>query len=548
MKNLAGVGSYGDYIGNMPLDFLRVLATNLKLPIPEPGRGRGQSGFLREKLCKDLISFYNQPSNLEVLWQRIETEGRYMLELVFFTAGPEGSPAAKVHGKLNNLWGEEVTRHVRDKLLGLGLLFLSRVAYRQEFYHVPFELGSFLYHKKIQTLIEPLRPDAERGENHGKFLLVDFYIFLACVLQWRIKVTNAGHIYKKDRKKIASLLHYPELPERYEFLESLAWRLGFLVKDQENNVCWSERVWDWIRLHPLEQWYQFVTWIIEKDLEDSRQYSWLEHILNLVLALPPGRWMSLANLYRLIGEYSLGYWRQYLVQRAKECLEKLLWTGLIEVRGDWEKGAIKASPLLEFYLRMFNLLRHNEEIEGEHAELWPEAGELFPQVDTLVVQPNFEILAPLEVSPLLFMQLSSFSDLQSADRMFIFKLSHQSFYRGFMSGWLPEEMIKILVERSKYELPPNVRSSLEEWSGKMGKVYLERGVLVRCEEGLSEEVKAFLQRHGWLVEQLGPGTYLVPEDIAQVCLNRLEAEGFFPRSHIVEHRTRSDEDDFDEYI
>lgn len=80
----------------------------------------------------------------------------------------------------------------------------------------------------------------------------------------------------------------------------------------------------------------------------------------------------------------------------------------------------------------------------------------FPAESSFVVQPNFEIIAPLEIAPALLLQLSSFADLVSADRMFIFNLNEKSFYRGFRSGWKPEEMIGMLREHSKYELAANV--------------------------------------------------------------------------------------------
>lgn len=523
------------------MEFLQTLARNLNLPVPEPGKsGRGRAQLLREKLCKDLISFYSQPSHLEGLWQGLEPEARYMLELVLFGSGAQGLEVHKAHGRLNNLWGRDVTRQVRDKLLGLGLLFLSST-FRQEHYQIPAELSGFLYYKKVQSLIEPLRQGAEPGENHGKFLLVDFYVLLACVLQWRIKVAQAGYIYKKDRKKIASLLHYPENEKRYELLENLAWKLGFLKKEGENEVKLTKKAWEWLELHPVWQWHQFVTQILERELS-STEHKWLEHILNLVLVLPPGRWMSLANLQRLISDFSLGQWRQFIIQEAQNCLQRLLWAGLLEVRGNWDRGAIRPTSLLLLYLRLSRLFNSEGEEkskarnEEDFAQLAPEVEESFPKVETFVVQPNFEILAPLEINPLLFMRLSAFAELESADRMFIFRLSHRSFYRGFMSGWSPQDMVELINKHSKYELPPNVRSSLEEWSGKMGRVYLERGVLVRCTEELSGEVKAFLQRQGWLVDQISPTAYLVPEEVAGICLKLLEAEGFFPRPQVVEHR------------
>ncbi|MGB9661681.1 MAG: helicase-associated domain-containing protein [Moorellaceae bacterium] len=531
---MVNVRSYQDYLDKLPLESLQTLARNLKLTVPEREKvGRRQEQAIREKLYKELVAFYSQPSNLDKLWQELEPEARYMLELVLFSAGAEGTEAQKVHGKLYNLWGKEVTQQVRDRLLGLGLLFSTTKPLRQEMYHIPGELRGYLYYKKTSSLLEPLRQGEDPAENYGKFLWVDFYIFLGCVLQWGIKVAQAGHIYKKDRKKIAALLHYPEVEEWYEFLENLAWRQGFLEKDEVNYVYLSQEAWDWLQMPPVEQWYQFVSWILEKELARP-QHLWMEHILNFVLSLPPGRWMSLSNLYRLISEFSSGAWRQYLLEKAKENVRQLVWTGLLELRGDWERGAVKGTSLLLLYLRLVYLRGESTE-EAYSTGLPAEAGELFPEENSFVVQPNFEILAPLEIHPWLFMQMCSLAELVSADRVFVFRLSQQSLSRGFRQGWLPENMLKFFNDHTKYELPPNVRTTLEEWTQRMGKVYLERGVLVRCEAGIAEQIKAFLQEKGWLVDQISPTAFLIPENIAGVCLKCLERDGFFPRPQIIEH-------------
>nr|WP_054938241.1 helicase-associated domain-containing protein [Moorella glycerini] len=540
--------SYQDILGAMPLDFLQRLSQNLNLKVKMEKPSIAQyKEKLREKLYTELLSFYSSPANIIKLWQKAGPPGQLMLETILFNNNL-GGLINRVHERINQVLGKGTAREVGNKLLNHGLLFIRDGGYGQKYYYLPAEIRAFIYYTKAFSLLEQEERTAPASiEDQGQFLLVDFYILLAAVLRGDIKIAQAGHIYKRDRKKILLLQHYPEAEERSELLEQLAIKIGF-IEEEDGRAVLSAGAWDWLQMSRFEQWACFVDWLVGSDVKDNWQV-WPAHILTLLLAAPPDRWLSLPALYQLIPMYYSKTDCDYIFQKIKALLQKYLWIGLIARKGDQETGAIRMTEVFRCYFSAVENWEKGIETDEEEQEAVEYYKALmapyFPEESSFVVQPNFEIIAPLEIAPALLLQLSSFADLASADRMFIFNLNEKSFYRGFRSGQQPEAMIQIVKEHSKYELPANVLASLEEWAARMGKVSLVRGVLVRCqrpEQAL--QVKALLEKKEWLIEAITPRDFLIPEDIAPDFLDVLEKEGYMPYPDIIVYETL-DEDGYE---
>ncbi|MCG0278366.1 MAG: helicase-associated domain-containing protein [Thermanaeromonas sp.] len=532
MKNLA------KYLEEAPLDFLRTLAHNLNLKIPGGNKDkRGPGKKERKALYGAILAYFQDTRNLEKLWQQLGENERFFLELVHFTSSPAGADTSRVNEKVNKLWGEDTAREVRKRVLDYGLVFIEKERYVKEYYALPVEIRHFISSQKVWTLLEPLRKEDPAYENHGLFLLIDFYILLASVLQWEVKVAQAGHIYKRDRKRILSLQHFPNDEMRYELLERMAWGLQFLVEER-GKASLGKAAWEWLKLPQARQWEFFTSWLLEPHFAGSPV--WAEHVLAFLLLAPRSRWISLPHLYRLVADYNSGSALKQALTHIRDFVQKLTWLGLVELKGDLDKGAIRASELgLVFGESALqeSFKERGESIPQEREQKLKEALDRhFPEVKDIVVQPDFEILAPLEISPRLFFELVTFAELKGADRAFIFKLNESGLYRGFLQGRGVKDVLGLLEKHSKFPLPPNVRTSLEDWGSRMGQVYLERGLLVRClKEELSTQLKTFLEARGWLIEEIAPGVFLVPGNIARPCLLELEKNGFFPQPQVREH-------------
>lgn len=541
------IDNYQAILTAAPFSFLRNLALNLNRPIVKDKKLiRMRHNAQRQELVKDLLAFYRSPDNLKKLWEMAGSQGQFMLQTILFNDQP--AEVSRIHEQVNKTFGKGSARESRDRLLAYGLLFTSDGGGPQEYYLIPLEVRGIIYRQTLPTLtVREGELPAGPVENHGFFLLVDFCILLISILQQEIRVTQAGNLYKRERKRIQLLQHYPEDEERYLMLETMGWRLRF-IKEEEGLAYLDEDAKAWLRRSRVEQWLNLVSWLLGRDLEDTRRL-WPTHILTALMLLKADQWLSLTELYRLIEKL---YTRQYLnynLQYTRDFLQRALWVGAIEMVGNLEKGAIRLTDIFRSYL---NAMRQNyveeKNADQDSLDFFKEAlGDFLPEVDTFIVQPNYEIIAPLELAPPLLLLLGGLADLRSADRTFIFNLNEKSFYRGFAAGLQPVDMVKFLRKHSKYELPTNVGATLEEWAAKMGTISLVRGALVRCRsEEEAVQVQAWLQARGWLIEQLTPRDFLIPENVAYQCLHVLEEEGYMPYPQVIVHRVGPEGGGYDE--
>ncbi|MGI9862361.1 helicase-associated domain-containing protein [Moorella naiadis] len=545
------IGSYQEILTGAPFSFLRNLALNLNRPLVKDKKLiRLKPNAQRQELLKDLLAFYSSPDNREKLWEMAGSQGQFMLQTILFNDQP--ADVSRIHEQINKTFGKGSAKEIRDRLLAYGLLFTSDGGGPREYYLIPLEVRGIIYRHTAATLMVkegelPAGPVA----NHGLFLLVDFWILLISILQQEIRVTQAGNLYKRERKHIQLLQHYPQDEERYLLLETLGWRLGF-IKEEDGLAYLDKEAGVWLRRPRVEQWLSLVGWLLGRDFEDTR-WLWPTHVMTALMVLQEDQWLSLPELYRLIKKIYIKQYLNYNLQYTRDFLQRALWVGAIEMVGNLETGAIRVTDIFRSYIDAMrrDALRQNHAEERNAAQgsldLYKKVLEHFlPEVGTFVVQPNYEIIAPLELAPPLLLLLSGLADLKSADRTFIFNLTEKSFYRGFTAGRQPEEMVKFLREHSKYELPTNVGATLEEWAAKMGTISLVRGALVRCrstEEAV--QVQAWLQARGWLLEQITPTDFLIPENVAYQCLHALEEEGYMPYPQVTVHRVGPGDRDYD---
>lgn len=550
------IGSYQEILTGAPFSFLRNLALNLNRPLVKDKKLiRLNQNTQRQELLKDLLAFYSSPDNLAKLWEMAGSQGQFMLQTILFNDQP--ADVSRIHEQINKTFGKGSAKEIRDRLLAYGLLFTSNGGGPREYYLIPLEIRQIIYRHTAATLmVKEGELPAGQVENHGLFLLVDFWILLIGILQQKIKVTQAGNLYKRERKRIQLLQHYPQDEERYLLLENLGWRLGF-IKEKDGLAYLDKEAGAWLRRSRVEQWLSLFGWLLGRDLEDTR-WLWPTHILTALMMLPKEQWLSLPGLYQLAQKSYSKQYLSYNLQYTRDFLRRALWVGVIELVGDLEQGAIRVTDIFRAYFDAMrteamraDATRQNRSEEKntdqESLDLYKKAlGDFLPEADTFVVQPNYEIIAPLELAPPLLLSLSGLADLKSADRTFIFNLTEKSFYRGFTTGQQPEGMLQFLRQQSKYELPTNVGTTLEEWAAKMGSVSLVRGALVRC-RGVEEavQVRAWLQSRGWLREQITPTDFLIPENVAHQCLHGLEGQGYMPYPEVIVHRLKLGDDGYE---
>jgi hypothetical protein len=174
-------------------------------------------------------------------------------------------------------------------------------------------------------------------------------------------------------------------------------------------------------------------------------------VVKLVSLIPPEKWFDPQPLASWIKERELSLYtpkaiRDNLRLVLEEVLSPIGWVEL-GYRGN-ELVAFRPTPQGAVAL-------------GRQASL-PEAPSQLEK--HLVVQPNFEILAPVE--QLSFWEaglLEKFAERKSSDVISVYHLTQATLYRAAQEGVSLEEVLSFLETKSVTGIPENVRQSIEDW-------------------------------------------------------------------------------------
>ena len=150
------------------------------------------------------------------------------------------------------------------------------------------------------------------------------------------------------------------------------------------------------------------------------------------------------------------------------------------------------------------------------------------------VQPNFEILVPRNMQPDRLVRLLELCSVQKADRMVHLKLEPDRVVACVRAGrWAPSEVMDLLTQASRHELPQNVRYTLMEALRPLGRVQLMDGILVRADD---EEVARALGQaaaaSGVVLERLSPEAFWMERRYVPALVRAAEAAGYPVRAWV----------------
>lgn len=111
-------------------------------------------------------------------------------------------------------------------------------------------------------------------------------------------------------------------------------------------------------------------------------------------------------------------------------------------------------------------------LAGQPAPAWSGPAE------PLVIQANFEVIAPRYASPYARFQLGRLAERTSAQLAEIYTLSKRSIHAALQRGIAFDDMPRFLHEHAAADLPPNVAATLRDWASQYGQVALRPGILL----------------------------------------------------------------------
>ena len=152
------------------------------------------------------------------------------------------------------------------------------------------------------------------------------------------------------------------------------------------------------------------------------------------------------------------------------------------------------------------LLDEEEAVVEEAAE-----GEAAPFVP-FIVQPNFDVLVPLETYDAIAWELEEVADLVRVDTMRIHRLTKASVLRAFDLGWTAETVQDFLREGTGGIVPGNVERMIQQWESEFSRVQLYRAVVVACkDESIARDLKGLPEVAAHVRLDVTPTHFLIAE-------------------------------------
>jgi Helicase conserved C-terminal domain len=129
----------------------------------------------------------------------------------------------------------------------------------------------------------------------------------------------------------------------------------------------------------------------------------------------------------------------------------------------------------------------------------------------LIVQPNYEILLMQPDLPTLY-KLLPFTQVKQINLVSTLALTQASLIRGIKNGLRAEEVISLLTELSKKELPQNIVYTLQDWGKQYKQATITQAVILELPtEEVAQQMlqQATLAKMG--IRQLAPCLLAIPQ-------------------------------------
>ena len=270
-------------------------------------------------------------------------------------------------------------------------------------------------------------------------------------------------------------------------------------------------------------------------IEEERLATARGHVVKLIGACPPEKWVSFSALSRKVRHdhpQFLRGWHRRDARVYRESNGRLVTAG-----ASWDRveGAF-IKVVVSQTLNWFGLVQMEE--SGEAFRLSPLGaavlgGKTTPLADPapfpIIVQPNFEILAPAEASHADIYRLEGFADLVKRDLVSTYTVTRNSLRRGLEAGDSAEAALDFLQTASGRDLPQNVAYTLREWASQYGQIQLRRLTVVTTRtEAQLQELLSHPKLKLTAAEQLGPRAIALEAKEVRPFTASLRRAGYMP--------------------
>jgi Helicase conserved C-terminal domain len=361
---------------------------------------------------------------------------------------------------------------------------------------------------------------------------------LVRVAQWRDPQDKFKGAWREE--------HWPFV----SFLRRVAQGAGLLRVGADSLLRATQAALDWMQQPPNERarrlldgwaastWDELVSFLgmkvqggYSRDLPGAKRA-----ILRLLGQIPPGQWIALDDFVAEVRRVEPDFARpdgRYdtwgLISYARQPLDGFEhWD---DVEGQ-QLRAIVGSTLR--WLGLTDLGMQGEDpvsfrLNPLGAALL--AGATAPTelpAEPLVVQPNFEVVAPAFASPYARFQLGRIAArAPGKDETEIYTLTKKSIQTALERGISFDDILRFLREYGGREPPQNIVATLREWAGQHGQVSLRHAVLLEAEDAaLLAQIEGDKRVKLPPVERLTETAWLLREADSAALAERLRKAGY----------------------
>ncbi|WP_334071784.1 MULTISPECIES: helicase-associated domain-containing protein [Paenibacillus] len=415
-------------------------------------------------------------------------------------------------------------------LLRSGQLAAVKKAWGEMLYYIPAELLPDLWEQAHFPEPEPLAAsDARLQREAGPGLALDLFRALAWAGRNGLPVTSKGTLHQRSVSKLAGYLylqendiagldlrypHHDVYPPQLAVVLDLLLSLELIMKERASWSLNSRELSAWLALEQEEMDALLCRELLHRYIPDDVS---VQHCVYRLIQpdLREGMWYSLGSVFESLQSIGLlpGSLPEFLTGWMEKWLKALAGFGWLDFGTHGEdKGC--------FRWRQKPDLRRLPKKESAAGRALPGggAGDGKPGGTTpssppfIIVQPDFEILVPPDVSYRVRWELEACCENLTMDRMSVYRLSRQSVSKAAELGRFPGAVLELLEAHAE-AVPDNVRSALEQWSRELGRTSFEERLLLRCADEAAAGMVAVLPALAGLLERIGPRDFIV--DAAQ---------------------------------
>lgn len=359
-----------------------------------------------------------------------------------------------------------------QRLLADGWIYLLNSKGGRQFYYIPDDLRRTMCDYLAQILkrrvkIADQEPIVYRDENFA--LQRDLIAFLNFVGKHSIRITKDGTIMKRTLQQLLSLFEISEEP-----LGKVVWRFGYGRRFHDYpdrfaliyDYCFAHRLIAETAEGELLLTANAQEWALQSEqarAEDLFRY-WrilyrrpipqLKLCIATIAQTTKADWVHLASMNELLAPYV----RDYYYERAAAIMEKRIYQMLVHL-GLLAYGQLACGTEV---IRLTAFGRGALLEEAMVVEQEQEPGEQASKVP-IIVQPNFDLLVPVESYERIAWELDEVADLIRIDVMRVHRITQKSVQRAFEIGWTDRTVLDFLREESDSMVPGNVERMIEQW-------------------------------------------------------------------------------------